>query len=464
MTWLKSQVAPAPVIVEIKNINGVPGFSPSPITITQGAIVKWINKDSIAHTVTSDGTAKTPLNSALLSQNQEFSFVFSNVGSFPYHCEPHPFMTGTVIVTAPPAPPPIPPPAPPTPTPIPTPTPPTSISAPPTPAPQTLTTPNPPPSGWFPPWWDKENYTLSKDATLDLKIANIETVAPPAPVILPSTCPTRPPLTIPCPVGQILVAKTDSCGSYAVCEPAPPTTPSAPLLPVTPPPSPTTTTPTTPSSPPHSAAKITYCFDDPIASMSDTEWELVCKAKARGIISGTTKDGKSYFNPKNSINRAEAAKIITVGILKSLGKLSSEQFTSMDEVLKKASRPGAPILFTDIEYNAVGEAPWFAKYVSLANREGIMTGYPDKSFKPSNTLNNVEAYKIIVETGRIASKTVDNLFDEATKKSVRAKEWFMKYVKTLELLGIDHSSEYGDSITRKDFLRIVMEVLVSAGL
>lgn len=495
-TWLKSQVAPAPVIVEIKNINGVPSFSPSSITITQGATVKWVNKDSIAHTVTSDGTAKTPLNSPLLSQNQEFPFIFTNVGTFPYHCEPHPFMKATVIVEAPAA---------------------TTgstgstlttattgttggtttgsttgsstgttVSAGTTTTPTTTTTTTPSPFAWFPPWWDKENYTLTRDATLDLKIAQVETVTP-AP-----TCPTRPALTLPCPTGMILVSKNDSCGAYAVCETPPPSCPARQTNVIPPCPAgqnlvsrstsdscgaytytvcetpailPTAPSSTTASpSQPHSAAKITYCFDDPIASMNDADWALVCEAKARGIISGTIKDGKSTFNPKNSINRAEAAKIITVGILKSLGKLSSEQFTSMDEVLKKSSRPGAAILFTDMEYNAVGEAPWFAKYVSLANREGIMTGYPDKSFKPSNTLNNVEAYKIIVETGRIASKTIDNFFEEATKKSVRAKEWFMKYVKTLEILSIEYSSDYGEPITRKEFLRIVMEVLLSAEL
>jgi hypothetical protein len=402
-----------------------------------------------------------------------------------------------------------------------------------------LTTTNPPSpetaKGWTPPTGWEEIYTLSGPLPLDLKIAKIETGVP---LLPPSSCPARPQFVLPCPTGQVLTAKKDSCGDYAACEtPATPSPsscvpqPARPPLTVAscgsgqvianksgtdncgtyfyqvceapvcqvpqsvstcpsgqsivtrfmtcnsqtyaytvcetsavPPATPTTGPTPTSSGQPHSAAKITYCFDDAISLMSDSDWALICEAKARGIISGTAKDGKTYFNPNTSINRAETSKIVTLGILKSLGKLSADQFTSMDEVLKKTSRPGAPILFTDIEYDAVGGAPWFAKYVSLANREGIMTGYPDKTFKPSNTLNNVEAYKIIIETGRSASKTIDNFLEEGAKKSARAKEWFVKYVKTLELLSIPTSPDYSAAISRKDFLRIVMEVLMAAGL
>src|SRR5690606_33026486 len=33
-----------------------------------------------------------------------------------------------------------------------------------------------------------------------------------------------------------------------------------------------------------------YCFDDPVDSMTDAEWEIICDAKDRGIISGNPRD------------------------------------------------------------------------------------------------------------------------------------------------------------------------------
>jgi amicyanin len=71
-------------------------FSPSSVTIIVGSTVTWRNDDGIQHTVTSDSGSE--LESALLSQGDTYAHTFNTVGTFPYHCTPHPFMTGTVIV------------------------------------------------------------------------------------------------------------------------------------------------------------------------------------------------------------------------------------------------------------------------------------------------------------------------------------------------------------------------------
>ncbi|UCE24719.1 MAG: cupredoxin domain-containing protein [Candidatus Zixiibacteriota bacterium] len=71
-------------------------FSPASVTVTVGTTVTWRNDDGIQHTVTSDSGSE--LESALLSQGGTYSHTFNTVGTFPYHCTPHPFMTGTVIV------------------------------------------------------------------------------------------------------------------------------------------------------------------------------------------------------------------------------------------------------------------------------------------------------------------------------------------------------------------------------
>ncbi len=72
-------------------------FSPNELTIRVGDTVRWTNRDSVNHTTTSDDG--TTWDSDFLGKDQSFSFTFTSVGTFPYHCSPHPFMTGTITVT-----------------------------------------------------------------------------------------------------------------------------------------------------------------------------------------------------------------------------------------------------------------------------------------------------------------------------------------------------------------------------
>ena len=70
-------------------------FSPATLTVTAGTTVTWTNKDSVAHTVTSDGSV---FSSGDLSPNASFKYTFKTAGTFTYHCAIHVSMKGTVIV------------------------------------------------------------------------------------------------------------------------------------------------------------------------------------------------------------------------------------------------------------------------------------------------------------------------------------------------------------------------------
>ncbi len=72
-------------------------FNPSSITVKAGTTIKWTNKDGIAHTVTSDDNL---FNSGSINGGGTFSYTFSTVGTFNYHCSIHPSMTAKVIVTS----------------------------------------------------------------------------------------------------------------------------------------------------------------------------------------------------------------------------------------------------------------------------------------------------------------------------------------------------------------------------
>lgn len=71
-------------------------FSPDNITIPVDTIVTWTNLGPLHHTATSDNGV---FNSGLLAVGQKFSFTFTEAGTYKYHCAPHPFMHGTIIVT-----------------------------------------------------------------------------------------------------------------------------------------------------------------------------------------------------------------------------------------------------------------------------------------------------------------------------------------------------------------------------
>jgi plastocyanin len=71
-------------------------FVPATVSIPLGETVRWTNFDVDMHTSTADNGK---WDSGPLSQNQFYDFVFNDYGAFPYHCTPHPWMVGKVVVT-----------------------------------------------------------------------------------------------------------------------------------------------------------------------------------------------------------------------------------------------------------------------------------------------------------------------------------------------------------------------------
>lgn len=75
-------------------------YTPATVTIGVGEAVTWVmGDDPEQHTVTPDD-AGSFAGSGILEAGQSFSASFASAGTYGYHCELHPFMTGTVIVTA----------------------------------------------------------------------------------------------------------------------------------------------------------------------------------------------------------------------------------------------------------------------------------------------------------------------------------------------------------------------------
>ena len=83
------------------NENYVP--NKSEVLLTMNNHVIWKNNDDTAHTVTPDkkhadsysGEFGSP---AVIKAGETYEFLFTEPQEVPYHCTPHPWMTGTVVV------------------------------------------------------------------------------------------------------------------------------------------------------------------------------------------------------------------------------------------------------------------------------------------------------------------------------------------------------------------------------
>ena len=83
--------APKAAKVEIKNF----AFDPPTTTIQVGGKVNWANEDSATHTATAeDGSFDT----GDIEQDKRGNATFKEAGTFPYICEIHPTMKGTIEV------------------------------------------------------------------------------------------------------------------------------------------------------------------------------------------------------------------------------------------------------------------------------------------------------------------------------------------------------------------------------
>jgi plastocyanin len=77
-------------------------FSPTTLTIKVGTKVTWTNMTQAGHTVTSDDgkSFDSGISHPIAASGGTYSFTFTKAGTFPYHCQIHPFMKATITVTS----------------------------------------------------------------------------------------------------------------------------------------------------------------------------------------------------------------------------------------------------------------------------------------------------------------------------------------------------------------------------
>jgi plastocyanin len=94
--------APASDVDHVEMVDNEPDltrwhFDPAQLTVPVGTTVTWLNKGREDHSVTADDKS---FDSGLKKSGTTFQRAFPKAGKFSYHCEPHPWMTGTIEVSA----------------------------------------------------------------------------------------------------------------------------------------------------------------------------------------------------------------------------------------------------------------------------------------------------------------------------------------------------------------------------
>lgn len=73
-------------------------YAPTELTVAAGGSVAYVNLDRFDHTVTAAAGSRTAFDSGDLGQDETFTQVFEEPGTYDYFCTIHPTMRATVTV------------------------------------------------------------------------------------------------------------------------------------------------------------------------------------------------------------------------------------------------------------------------------------------------------------------------------------------------------------------------------
>ncbi|MFA5828935.1 MAG: S-layer homology domain-containing protein [Candidatus Gracilibacteria bacterium] len=176
--------------------------------------------------------------------------------------------------------------------------------------------------------------------------------------------------------------------------------------------------------------------------------------KLKGVISGYA-DGT--FKPSQTINRAEALKVVLLAIQAKDKAAQSGGSTQQNTETQASAGAAKSPAFPDVK-----ATDWFKDYVNQAYQLKIVEGYPDGTFKPENKINVAESLKIIFKSFQVTLHALPLNADPYA--DVKKDSWYAVYAQ----YGLDRQliTPQGDgklhgekAITRGDFADIVYRLL-----
>lgn len=140
-------------------------------------------------------------------------------------------------------------------------------------------------------------------------------------------------------------------------------------------------------------------------SFDDVEYDDENYVAVEYLVNIGTLEGypDGSFQPDKTVNRAELMKILVAG-----------QGIAPDESVYKDCYPDV----TD---------DWYAKYVCYATEQDWVSGYPDGTFKPADTVNKVEAVKMLINALGLSDELPDSVSEEIFSDT-DSDEWYAPYL------------------------------------
>jgi plastocyanin len=86
-------LGPLGAVQRVKMVDGN-RFRPPTLTVARGTKVRWVNRDNVPHTTTSN----TGIWDATLAPGERFARRFRRTGEFDYRCTIHTGMVGRIVV------------------------------------------------------------------------------------------------------------------------------------------------------------------------------------------------------------------------------------------------------------------------------------------------------------------------------------------------------------------------------
>jgi len=142
----------------------------------------------------------------------------------------------------------------------------------------------------------------------------------------------------------------------------------------------------------------TYKHHDAIAAVSDN-----------GIIQGY-EDGR--FLPENTINRAEAVKILIAA--------NFDAMETQESITWHWAKRHRYVWFSDVKISE-----WYAPYVEVAHNKQIIQGDSSNNFRPADQINFAEGLKIILKT--YGADVNASEFQPSSLLYGRTDDWFAPY-------------------------------------
>ncbi|MEK9160252.1 MAG: S-layer homology domain-containing protein [Patescibacteria group bacterium] len=157
---------------------------------------------------------------------------------------------------------------------------------------------------------------------------------------------------------------------------------------------------------------------------------LVEKGTVQGYPDGT-------FKPSNTVSRVESLKFIFSGLDKNISTGLSARFSD------------------------TSSGQWYSDYLATASSLGVVQGYSDGSFKPTQGVNRVEFLKMIFST--VNDVEIDPIVESDPYSDVNNLAWYAPYVqyaKEKNLFPVSGNNFYpGDPMSRLEVAEVIYRMI-----